>query len=330
MGFEWDFHTKVQKKQHLRRASWAAGNILQIYRTFAENLESMIQSMTGYGKAGCEIQGKRITIEIKSVNSKQLDMSARLPNAFRDREMEIRNELLKRLERGKVDFSLYYENTAKENAPQLNLPVFESFLAQLTEVSLQLGIPAPADPWSLLLKLPDALKVESQEIDDESWSVVRDAVLAAIDHFIEFRLQEGKMLEGVFLEKLSNIENLLTEVEAYEPERVERVKARIMDSLSKIEGYDYDKNRFEQEMIFYIEKLDINEEKSRLANHLKYFRETMDDAHGQGKKLGFIAQEIGREINTMGSKSNHSGMQQLVVCMKDELEQIKEQVLNVL
>ena len=286
--------------------------------------------MTGYGKAGCEIQGKRITIELKSVNSKQLDISTRIPSAFRDREMEIRGELLKRLERGKVDFALYYENTAKENAPQLNLPIFESFLSQLTEVSLELGIAAPADPWPLLLRLPEALKTEAQEVDDESWEVVKAGVSAAIDNFIDFRLQEGKMLEGVFLEKIGKIESLLTEVEIYEPERVERVKSRIMESLSKIEGYDYDKNRFEQELIFYIEKLDINEEKSRLANHLKYFRETMDEAHGQGKKLGFIAQEIGREVNTMGSKSNHSGMQQLVVCMKDELEQIKEQVLNVL
>jgi len=295
-----------------------------------KNSESMIQSMTGYGKSGCEIQGKKITIELKSVNSKQLDLSTRIPNAFRDREMEIRNELLKGLERGKVDFSLYYENTAKENVPQLNIPIFESFISQITEVSLQLGIAPPTDPWPLLLRLPEALKVESQEVDDESWAVVRLAVLDAIENFIAFRQQEGKMLEGIFNEKLSKIESLLQEVEVYEPERVERVKSRIMDSLTKIEGFDYDKNRFEQEMIYYIEKLDINEEKTRLANHLKYFRETMDEAHGQGKKLGFIAQEIGREVNTMGSKSNHSGMQQLVVCMKDELEQIKEQILNVL
>ena len=290
----------------------------------------MIQSMTGYGKSGCEIQEKKITIELKSVNSKQLDMSTRIPSAFRDREMEIRNEMLKRLERGKVDFSLYYENTAKETVPKLNIPVFESFICQLTEVSLQLGIAAPADPWPLLLRLPEALKDESKEVDDESWAVVRQAVQDAIDNFISFRQQEGTMLEGIFLEKINKIEALLLEVEVYEPERVERIKGRIMDALTKIEGLDYDKNRFEQEMIFYIEKLDINEEKSRLTNHLNYFRETMNDAHGQGKKLGFIAQEIGREINTLGSKSNHSGMQQLVVCMKDELEQIKEQILNVL
>jgi uncharacterized protein (TIGR00255 family) len=244
--------------------------------------------------------------------------------------MEIRGELLKPLERGKVDFSLYYENTDKDNAPQLNVSAFEGFLSQLTEVSLKLGLPAPADPWPLLLRLPDALKTESQEVDDEQWAVVRSAIEEAVSAFVGFRLQEGKMLEDVFLERIAKIEGLLKEVEVYEPERLERVKTRIMDSLSKIEGYDYDKNRFEQEMIFYIEKLDINEEKSRLSNHLNYFRETMADAHGQGKKLGFIAQEIGREINTMGSKSNHSGMQQAVVCMKDELEQIKEQILNVL
>jgi uncharacterized protein (TIGR00255 family) len=290
----------------------------------------MIQSMTGYGKASLEILGKKITVEIKSLNSKQLDLSTRIPNAFREHEMEIRNEILRRLERGKVDFAMYYENAAKENAPQLNTTVFESFLNQVGETSEKLGIPAPTDLWPLLLRLPDALKSEVQEVDDENWALVRNAVEEAINQFLAFREQEGRMLESVFNEKLDRIESLLKEVEVYEPERVERIKGRILESLTKIEGLDYDKNRFEQEMIFYIEKLDINEEKSRLANHLKYFRETMNDTHGQGKKLGFIAQEIGREVNTMGSKSNHSGMQQLVVCMKDELEQIKEQVLNVL
>jgi uncharacterized protein (TIGR00255 family) len=307
-----------------------ADNILQNNRTFVKKAETMIQSMTGYGKSGCEIQGKTITIEIKSVNSKQLDVSTRIPNAFRDREMEIRNEMLRRLERGKVDFSLYYETTAKENTPQLNVGIFESFLNQLAEVSSKLGIPAPADPWPLLLRLPDALKAETQEVDEEAWVSVRQGIETAIDGFVDFRLQEGKMLEGVFLEKINRIEQLLLEVEDFEPERVEKIRSRILDSLTKMEGYDYDQNRFEQEMIYYIEKLDINEEKTRLVNHLRYFRETMADDHGQGKKLGFIAQEIGREINTLGSKSNHSGMQQLVVCMKDELEQIKEQVLNVL
>jgi uncharacterized protein (TIGR00255 family) len=290
----------------------------------------MVQSMTGYGKAGCEILGKKLFVEIKSLNSKQLDLSIRIPATFREHEIEIRNEILRRLERGKVDFTMYYENSVRENVPQLNTAVFELFMAQVHEVSNQLGIPDPADPWSLLLRLPDAMKAEAQETEEVDWSEVRQAVDIAIDQFVAFRLQEGQMLERVFNEKIDRIETLLKEVEVFEPERVEHIKARIMDGLTKLEDVNYDKNRFEQEMIFYIEKLDINEEKSRLANHLRYFRETMSDIHGQGKKLGFIAQEIGREVNTMGSKSNHSGMQQLVVCMKDELEQIKEQVLNVL
>ncbi|MEA4841042.1 MAG: YicC/YloC family endoribonuclease [Bacteroidales bacterium] len=290
----------------------------------------MIQSMTGFGKASCEISGKKITVEIKSLNSKQLDLSTRIPNAYKDREMEIRNEILNRMERGKVDFSLYFENTNKDNAPQLNFSIVESFFSQLNETAGKLGIAPPADPWPLFLRLPDALKTEVQEIDDETWIIIQPAVSQAIDQLVQFRIQEGKMLESVFTEKLDRIESLLKDIEVYEPERVEKIKARIADGLEKIKGVEYDKNRFEQEMIFYIEKLDINEEKSRLANHCKYFRETMAEAHGQGKKLGFICQEIGREVNTMGSKSNHSDMQKTVVCMKDELEQMKEQVLNVL
>jgi uncharacterized protein (TIGR00255 family) len=286
--------------------------------------------MTGYGKADCEALGKKISIEIKSVNSKQLDVSLRVPNAFREKEPEIRNEINRRLERGKIDCSLFYDNSARENSPQLNTAVFEAFLEQLQGLSEQLHIAPPADPWPLMLRLPDAFKAETRELDEEAWATIRSAVDSAIDRFVDFRLQEGRMLENVFCEKIDRIEALLTDIEAYEPERVERIKARIQENLDKLEGYEYDRNRFEQEMIFYIEKLDINEEKARLANHLRYFRETLAEDHGQGKKLGFIAQEIGREINTMGSKSNHSGMQQIVVCMKDELEQIKEQVLNVL
>jgi len=291
----------------------------------------MIQSMTGYGKASCEISGKNITVEIKSLNSKQLDLSTRIPNAYKDKEMEIRNEILRRLERGKVEFSLYFENTNKENIPQLNTGAFELFLNQIQETSLKLGINLPTDPWPLLLRLPDAFKAETPEvIEEDTWPNVRKTIDEAIDQLVSFRLQEGSMLASVFEEKINSIETLLKEVEVYEPERIERVKNRIVESLSKIDNFDYDKNRFEQEMIFYIEKLDINEEKTRLSNHCNYFRETMKDAQGQGKKLGFITQEIGREINTMGSKSNHSQMQQMVVCMKDELEQMKEQVLNVL
>jgi len=290
----------------------------------------MIQSMTGYGKADCEIAGKKITVEIKSLNSKQLDLSTRIPTAYKDKEMEIRNEILRRLERGKVDFSLYFENANKDNVPQLNFSIMEGFYSQLKEAADKLGIDPPTDPWSLFLRIPDALKAEVQEIDEETWVVVRKAVDQAIDQLVEFRAQEGRMLESVFNQKLDRIEAYLKDIEVYEPERVEKIKARIADGLEKIKGVEYDKNRFEQEMIFYIEKLDIHEEKARLANHCKYFRETMNEGGSQGKKLGFICQEIGREINTTGSKSNHSTMQQTVVCMKDELEQMKEQVLNVL
>jgi len=290
----------------------------------------MIQSMTGYGKADCEVNGKKITVEVKSLNSKQLDLSMRILSTYKDKEMEIRNEILRRVERGKVDLSIYYDSACKDNVLQFNVAAFEGYLVQLNESAAKLGIAPPEDPWSLLLKLPEIFKSEIQESGEESWSTIRVAIDAAIDHLIDFRIQEGKMLSGVFEEKISKIESLLEEVRIYEPERVESIRNRITESLEKIGNVDYDKNRFEQEMIYYIEKLDINEEKARLANHCNYFRSTMNDAHGQGKKLGFITQEIGREINTLGSKSNHTAMQQLVVCMKDELEQIKEQVLNVL
>jgi uncharacterized protein (TIGR00255 family) len=290
----------------------------------------MIQSMTGYGKADCEICGKKITIEIKSLNSKQLDLSTRILNNFKEKEIEIRNEILRRVVRGKVDLSIYYDASVKENVLQFNVSVFENYLNQLNESAAQLNIAPPTDPWSLLLKLPDVFKSDNQEITEEDWIKVREALGKAIDHLIEFRNQEGKMLASVFDEKLTNIERLLEEVKLYETERIDNIKSRITDSLEKLGSVEYDKNRFEQEMIYYIEKLDVNEEKARLANHCKYFRETMKEDQPQGKKLGFITQEIGREINTLGSKSNHTEMQKIVVCMKDELEQMKEQVLNVL
>jgi uncharacterized protein (TIGR00255 family) len=290
----------------------------------------MIQSMTGYGKAVCEIAGKKITVEIKSLNSKQLDLSTRIPGAYKSKEMEIRNEIVRRLQRGKVDFSLFSENTDKESTTQLNADVLKSYLNQIKDTAAKLEIAAPTDPWPILMHLPDALSTEIQEVDEETWALVHKTVGLAIDHLEEFRIQEGSMLASVFTQKIDRIEVLLKELEIYESERVQNIKVRIIEALEKIDNFDYDKNRFEQEMIFYIEKLDIHEEKTRLSNHCNYFRETMDDSLGQGKKLGFIAQEMGREINTMGSKSNHSKMQKLVVCMKDELEQIKEQVLNVL
>lgn len=290
----------------------------------------MIQSMTGYGKADCEINGRKITIEIKSLNSKQLDLSTRVPSNLREKEIEIRNIILGKLERGKVELNISYEQSIKDNVLQFNEDAFKNYLDQLNTSAKNLGITPPSDPWSLILKLPDVLKTEDQEIDEQNWIVVKEALEVAIDNLKKFRIQEGKMLESVFNAKVTSIERLLDDVKKYETERITSIKTRIMESMAKIGQVDYDKNRFEQEMIYYIEKLDINEEKERLANHCKYFRETMDKETGQGKKLGFISQEMGREINTLGSKSNHTEMQKIVVCMKDELEQIKEQVLNVL
>ena len=290
----------------------------------------MILSMTGFGKAVKVINNKKITAEVKSLNSKQLDLSTRIPQQYREMEMEIRSEIAKRLERGKVDFFVYSEAIGKEASAQINIPVLEGYFQQVKEASVKLGIAMPDDWFSILLRLPDAMSSESQEIDETELNALRKAVDQAISQLEEFRIQEGTMLQHLFEEKIANIAHLLQEVEPYEKERIEKIKGRIIDALNKIDNFDYDKNRFEQEMIFYIEKLDINEEKHRLDNHLKYFLETLQSGKGQGKKLGFISQEMGREINTLGSKSNHAEMQRIVVRMKDELEQIKEQVLNVM
>ena len=276
------------------------------------------------------IPHRKITVEIKSLNSKQLDLSTRIPQQYREMEMEIRSEIAKRLERGKVDFFVYSEAIGKEASAQINIPVLEGYFQQVKEASVKLGIAMPDDWFSILLRLPDAMSSESQEIDETELNALRKAVDKAISQLEEFRVQEGAMLQHLFEEKIANITHLLQEVEPYEKERIEKIKGRIIDALNKIDNFDYDKNRFEQEMIFYIEKLDINEEKHRLDNHLKYFLETLQSGKGQGKKLGFISQEMGREINTLGSKSNHAEMQRIVVRMKDELEQIKEQVLNVM
>lgn len=290
----------------------------------------MILSMTGFGKAVAEFPTKRVTIEIKSLNSKQLDLSTRIPGVYREKEMEIRNELSQLIERGKVDFSLFIENLGKESTTQINASVVESYIKQITQISEISGVALPADWFSVVLRLPEALKTEIQELDEEEWKGVHGAIISAAKQLIDFRKQEGAGLQTLLGQKIEAISSLLKEVDKYEGERIERVKTRLDEALSKLENVDYDRNRFEQELIFYIEKLDVNEEKHRLAHHLKYFLETMDHAHGQGKKLGFISQEIGREINTLGSKSNHAEMQKIVVRMKDELEQIKEQVLNVL
>ncbi|WP_333616061.1 YicC/YloC family endoribonuclease [Bacteroides pyogenes] len=292
----------------------------------------MIQSMTGYGKATAELPDKKINVEIKSLNSKAMDLSTRIAPAYREKEMEIRNEISKVLERGKVDFSMWIEKKeGAENDTPINQSVVEGYYKQIQTISDNLAIPVPADWFQTLLRLPDVMtKTEVQEVSEEEWKVVHETILEAIRQLVEFRKQEGTALEKKFREKINNITTLLEAVAPYEKERVEKVKERITDALEKTLSIDYDKNRLEQELIYYIEKLDVNEEKQRLGNHLKYFISTLGNGSGQGKKLGFIAQEMGREINTLGSKSNHAEMQKIVVQMKDELEQIKEQVLNVM
>ena len=291
----------------------------------------MIQSMTGYGKSTITYNDKKIVVEIKSLNSKALDISARIAPLYREKEMEIRNMIAQSLERGKVDFSLWIEKDAADTATPINSALVQNYYNQIKTISETCNIPLPEDWFSTLLRMPDVLsKVDIQTLEEEDWNTAKKAVEEAIAALVNFRKQEGAALEKKFNEKLNNIESLLQSIEPYEKERVAKIREKITDALEKTISVDYDKNRLEQELIYYIEKLDINEEKQRLANHLKYFRETMAGGHGQGKKLGFIAQEMGREINTTGSKSNHAEMQNIVVQMKDELEQIKEQVLNVM
>ena len=291
----------------------------------------MILSMTGYGKATATYGSKKICAEIKSLNSKALDLSTRIAPLFREKEMEIRTLIAQTLERGKVDFNLWIEEDATQQGAPINRAIVENYYTQIKAISESVGIPEPTDWFATLLRMPDALsRTEVKELSDEEWTAARTAITEAIAQLMDFRQQEGAALERKFGEKLGDIEALLHSIAPYEKERTEKIRERILDSLQKNLGIEYDNNRFEQELIYYIEKLDINEEKQRLTNHLAYFRQTMSEGHGQGKKLGFIAQEMGREINTTGSKSNHAEMQNIVVKMKDELEQIKEQVLNVM
>ena len=287
--------------------------------------------MTGYGKATATFGDKKINVEIKSLNSKAMDLSARIAPLYREKEMEIRNMIAQTLERGKIDFCIWTEKDANETATPINAALVENYCNQIKTISENCRIPLPQDWFATLLRMPDVLtKIDAQELEEEEWSAALNAIKEALQKLTDFRKQEGEALEKKFNEKLDNIERLLKSIEPYEKERVTKIKERITDALERTISTDYDKNRLEQELIYYIEKLDINEEKQRLANHLRYFRETMANGHGQGKKLGFIAQEMGREINTTGSKSNHAEMQNIVVQMKDELEQIKEQVLNVM
>ncbi|MBQ3361378.1 MAG: YicC family protein [Prevotella sp.] len=290
----------------------------------------MIQSMTGYGKTVVAYKGKKINIEIKSLNSKQLDLTTRMAPLYREKEMEVRQLIAEKVLRGKVEFSLWIEKDAATEAAPVNTALMQNYYNQLKDFAAQNQMEG-IDWMMTLVRMPDVLtKTEVEVLDEEEWQVARQGVCEAIQHLVDFRIQEGAALEKKFGEKIDNIEQLLASIEPYEKSRVEKIRSRIVDGLKQIPGAEYDKNRLEQELIYYIEKLDISEEKQRLTNHLKYFRETMADEPGQGKKLGFIAQEMGREINTTGSKSNQAEMQNIVVKMKDELEQIKEQVLNAL
>lgn len=292
----------------------------------------MIQSMTGYGKADVHYNGKKIHVEVKSLNSKSMDLSMRIAPLYREKEMELRQLLSKSLERGKVDFTLWVEKDETSAAGTINAEVVANYVGQIRQICKAQSLPEPENVWEVVLRMPEAVQVNTaEELTDEEWQVVLSAVNEAIAGLVAFRKQEGEALYKKFTEKVDNIERLLGEIEPYETGRVDKIRQRLLERLQELKGVDYDKNRLEQELIYYIEKLDISEEKQRLTNHLRYFRETMQESErGLGKKLGFIAQEMGREINTTGSKSNQAEMQNIVVKMKDELEQIKEQVLNVM
>lgn len=285
----------------------------------------MIHSMTGYGKSVLQLPTKKITLEIKSLNSKSLDLNARMPSIYREKELAIRKLLAKKLERGKVDFSIYVETTAEDTSTQINAPVVKQYIKQLKNVVEGDEI----DFLKMAVRFPDALNTVREEIDESEWKQIEAEIENAITSLNQHRLNEGKVLESDFKTRISNIGDILDDVIKIDPERVEAVRERLLKGVEELKE-KYDENRFEQELVYYIEKFDITEEKVRLKNHLNYFLECLNSKDSNGKKLGFISQEIGREINTIGSKSNYAPMQQLVVQMKDELEKIKEQLLNVL
>jgi len=296
----------------------------------------MILSMTGFGRGSASSLHKKFTVDVKSLNSKQLDLMVRVPAQYKEVELEARNHVAAKLERGKVELNTVCENIGEEAPVHINIDTLAAYKTQIEEMAVRLSLPQPSDWYSTLLRLPDALKTDSSELSEEDVKAFLDAVDAALNALVDFRITEGRKLHSFFVTKIENIARLLGEVDQFENDRVPKIKARLEEQLSKIPAIDYDKGRLEQELIFYIEKLDVTEEKTRLRAHLAYFLDTLGGAddelptQGQGKKLGFIAQEMGREINTLGSKSNQAEMQKLVVMMKDELEQIKEQVLNVL
>ncbi|AWA29132.1 YicC family protein [Flavobacterium magnum] len=286
----------------------------------------MIQSMTGFGKASMQLPTKKITVEVKSLNSKGFDLNVRMPSVYREMELGVRNQIATTLERGKIDFCIFIENTAEQTSTKVNVPIIKDYIRQMREVY------ADADETELMkmaIRMPDALKTEREEIDEDDWAQVQQVVDEGLKNLKSFRISEGVALEKEFLHRIANIMTLMNETVALDGERIDTVKTRLRAAIDELK-VNIDDNRFEQELIFYLEKYDITEEKVRLENHLNYFIETIAGTEANGRKLGFITQEMGREINTMGSKSNHAQMQKLVVQMKDELEKIKEQVLNVL
>ena len=286
----------------------------------------MIQSMTGFGKATLQLPTKKITVEVKSLNSKGLDLNVRMPSLYREMELGLRNQIAIKLERGKVDFSIFIESTAEQTSTKVNVPIVKAYINQLREVY------ADAEETELMkmaIRMPDTMKIERDEIDENDWVQIRTVIEEALQNILTFRRDEGMSLEKEFQLRIGNIRQYMNEALALDPERVQAIKDRLQIAIAELK-VNVDENRFEQELIYYLEKLDITEEKVRLTNHLDYFLETINGTEANGRKLGFITQEMGREINTMGSKSNHAQMQKLVVQMKDELEKIKEQVLNVL
>jgi uncharacterized protein (TIGR00255 family) len=282
--------------------------------------------MTGFGKATLQLPTKKITVEVKSLNSKGLDLSVRMPSSYREMELGLRNQIALKLERGKVDFSIFIESTAEQTSTKVNVPIVKAYINQLREVN---PYAEETELMKMAIRMPDTLKTEREEIDENDWAEIQKVILEALDYIGNFRKDEGASLEKEFQLRIGNIRQYMNDALALDPERVQAIKDRLQTAISELK-VNVDENRFEQELIYYLEKLDITEEKVRLTNHLDYFLETINGTEANGRKLGFITQEMGREINTMGSKSNHAQMQKLVVMMKDELEKIKEQVLNVL
>ena len=286
----------------------------------------MILSMTGFGKASLQLSTKKITVEVKSLNSKGLDLNTRMPSVYRENELSLRNLLAQKLERGKVDFSLFVEVTGEETSSKINAPIVKAYMAQMKAI-----LPNADDTelMKMAVRMPDTMKTEREEIDENEWKQIQTVIDEAIENMLSFRTSEGASLEKEFTLRIENIRSYMNQALALDPERVTAIKERLQTAIDELK-VNVDTNRFEQELIYYLEKLDITEEKVRLTNHLDYFLQTLNGSEANGRKLGFITQEMGREINTMGSKSNHAEMQKLVVMMKDELEKIKEQVLNVL